>query len=92
MTKATIQAIADEVGGPDKIVGMRFANGCKFYFSRYALSMDDFVTMGDDDLIKLRHKDTSNREAISYMVVDEIVQVYTVADLEAGIVLRDILD
>jgi hypothetical protein len=32
------------------------------------------------------------REAVSYMIVEEIVQVYTVADIEAGIVLRDILD
>jgi hypothetical protein len=54
--------------------------------------MDDFVTMADTEIIKFRHKDTMGREAVSYMVVEEIVWVYTIADLEAGIILRDILD
>ena len=92
MTKATMQAIVDEVGGPQNVVGLRMANGTKFYFSRYALSMDDFVTMGDNEIIKLKHKDTMGREAVSYMIVEEIVQVYTVKDINEGIVLRDILD
>ena len=92
MTKATIQAIADEVGGAQNIIGLRMANGTKFYFSRYRLSMDDFVTMADTEIIKFRHKDTMGREAVSYMVVEEIVWVYTIADIEAGIILRDILD
>ena len=92
MTKVTMQAIVDEVGGPQNVVGLRMANGTKFYFSRYALSMDDFVTMGDNEMIKLKHKDTMGRDAVSYMIVEEIVQVYTVADVEAGIILRDILD
>lgn len=92
MNKITMQAIVDEVGGPQNVVGIRMANGTKFYFSRYALSMDDFVTMGDNEIIKLKHKDTMGREAVSYMIVEEIVQVYTVANIDDGIVLRDILD
>ena len=92
MTKAVVQAIADEVGGPEYIVGMRFANGTKQYFGRYALSMDDFVELGGMELLKLKHKDTFGNEAVSYLDVSEIVQVYTIADIEAGIILRDILD
>lgn len=92
MNKATIQAIVDEVGGPQNVVGLRMANGTKFYFSRYVLNMDDIVTMGGNEMIKLKHKDTMGRDAVSYLIVEEIVQVYTVADIEAGIILRDILD
>lgn len=92
MNKPVIDAIAEEVGGYDNIVGIRCANGTKFYFGRYALTAEDFVNMGGLDIIKLKHKDSSNREAISYLDVDEIVQVYTVIDLEIGITLRDILD
>ena len=92
MTIDALKAIIDEIGGPEGVVGFRQANGTKFYFSRYALSLDDLVTLGGQEFIKLRHKDTSNREAISYLVMDEIVHVYTIKDVEAGIIIRDILD
>lgn len=92
MTKPVVDAIANEVGGYDHIVGIRMANGSKVYFGRYALKPEDFVNMGGMDLIKLKHKDCMNREAISYLVVEEIVQIYTILDLEEGITLRDILD
>ena len=92
MTKSNIEAIANEVGGIEKVVGIRCANGTKFYFGRYALSLDDLVVLGGQEFIKLKHKDTSNREAISYLVMDEIVHVYTIKDVEAGIIIRDILD
>jgi hypothetical protein len=54
--------------------------------------MDDFVSMGGIEMLKLKHVDTMGREALSYLVVDEIVQVYTIPDIEKGIILRDILD
>ena len=92
MTKVTFQAIVDEIGGPEKVVGFRMANVMKFYFSKYALSMDDIVTMGDNEVIKLYHVDTMGRKATSYMILDEVVWVYTIEDVEAGIILRDILD
>ena len=92
MTKTTFQAIVDEVGGPEKVVGLRMANGTKFYFSKYTLNMDDIVTMGDNEIIKLYHVDTMGRKAISYMILEEVVQIYTIVDAEAGIILRDILD
>jgi hypothetical protein len=92
MTKATIEAIANDAGGIEKIVGLRMANGTKFYFSNYALSLDDFVTLAGNEILKLRHKDTMGGEAVSYLIVEEIVQVYTVLDLEKRIILRDILD
>ena len=92
MTIAALKAIINEIGGPEGIIGFRQANGTKFYFSRYALSLDDLVTLGGQEFIKLKHKDTSNREAISYLVMDEIVHVYTIKDVEAGIIIRDILD
>lgn len=92
MTKTTFQAIVEEVGGPEKVVGLRMANGTKFYFSKYMLNMDDIVTMGDNEIIKLYHVDTMGRKAISYMILEEVVQIYTIVDVEAGIILRDILD
>lgn len=92
MSKEGIEAIINEAGGPEYVLGWRMANGTKWYFSRYTLSMDDFITLGGEDVVKLKHKDTSNREAVSYLTIDEIVQIYTIKDLDAGITLRDILD
>ena len=92
MTIDALKAIINEIGGPEGIIGFRQANGTKFYFSRYALSLDDLVTLGGQEFIKLKHKDTSNREAISYLVMDEVVHVYTIKDVEAGIIIRDVLD
>jgi hypothetical protein len=92
MTIDALKAIINEIGGPEGVIGFRQANGTKFYFSRYALSLDDLVTLGGQEFIKLRHKDTSNREAISYLVIDEVVHVYTIKDVEAGIIIRDVLD
>jgi hypothetical protein len=92
MTIDALKAIINEIGGPEGVIGFRQANGTKFYFSRYVLSLDDLVTLGGQEFIKLRHKDTSNREAISYLVMDEVVHVYTIKDVEAGIIIRDILD
>lgn len=92
MNKPVLDAIAEEVGGYNNIVGMRMANGTKFYFGRYALKAEDFVNLGGLDLLKLYHKDSMGGEATSYLDVDEIVQVYTVADTKKRIILRDILD
>ena len=92
MKMEAVDAIADEVGGYEHIIGMRMANGTKVYFGRYIWKHEDFVTMGGADILKLKHWDYMGREAISYLDVDEIVQVYTIADLEKGITLRDILD
>ena len=92
MTIDALKAIINEIGGPEGIIGFRQANGTKFYFSRYALSLDDLVTLGGQEFIKLKHKDTSNREAISYLVMNEVVHVYTIKDVEAGIIIRDVLD
>ena len=90
MTKSSIEAIANDAGGIEKIVGIRCANGTKFYFARYALSLDDFVNMGDMEMLKLKHTDTMGNKAISYLDVSEIVQVYTIEG--DNIILRDILD
>ena len=90
MTKSNIEAIPNEVGGIEKVVGIRCANGTKFYFSRYALSLDDFVTMGDMEMVKLKHIDTMGNKAVSFLDVSEIVQVYTIEG--ENIILRDILD
>jgi hypothetical protein len=92
MTKANMEVIANEIGGFENIVAIRCANGSKFYFGRYALKADDFVTMGDMEMLKLYHKDTMGGEAISYLDVSEIVQVLTVTDITKPIILRDMLD
>ena len=92
MNKATIEAIANEAGGWDHIVGLRCANGTKTYFGRYALSPDDFITFNDNEMMILHHKDSMGNEATSYLMVEEIVQVYTIVDISKPIILRDILD
>jgi hypothetical protein len=92
MTKSVIEAIANDAGGFEHIVGMRMANGTKFYFGRYALKAEDFITMGGMEILKLYHKDTMGGEAVSYLDVSEIVQLYTVKDIGKPIILRDILD
>lgn len=92
MTKSNMEAIANEVGGFDHIVAIRCANGTKFYFSRYVLKADDFITLGDQELLKIYHKDTMGGEATSYVDVSEIVQVLTVEDLSKPIIMRDMLD
>lgn len=92
MTKSNMEAIANKLGGFDHIIAIRCANGAKFYFSRYALKADDFVTLGDQELLKIYHKDTMGGEAISYLDVSEIVQVLTVEDLSKPIIMRDMLD
>jgi hypothetical protein len=92
MTKAVVEAIANDAGGFEHIVGMRMANGTKFYFGRYALKAEDFITMGGMEILKLYHKDTMGGEAVSYLDVSEIVQLYTVKDIGKPIILRDILD
>jgi hypothetical protein len=92
MTKSVVEAIANDAGGFDHIVGMRMANGTKFYFGRYALKAEDFITMGGMEILKLYHKDTMGGEAVSYLDVSEIVQLYTVKDIGKPIILRDILD
>ena len=92
MTIDALKAVINEVGGPEKIIGFRQANGCKHIFSRVALSLDDLVVLGGQEFIKLKHKDTMGKEAISYLVMDEVVHVYTIDDVEAGIIIRDILN
>lgn len=92
MTKSVVEAIANEVGGFEHIVAIRMANGTKFYFGRYALKADHFVTIGGMEFLKLFHKDTMGGEAVSYLDVSEIVQVCTIEDMEKPIILRDILD
>ena len=92
MNKATIEAIANEAGGWDHIVGLRCANGTKTYFGRYALSPDDFITLGGNEMMVIHHKDSMGNEATSYLIVEEIVQVYTIVDISKPIILRDILD
>ena len=92
MTIDALKAIINEVGGPEKIIGFRQANGCKHIFSRVALSLDDLVVLGGQEFIKLKHKDTMGKEAISYLVMDELVHIYTIDDIEAGIIIRDVLN
>ena len=92
MTIDALKAVINEVGGPEKIIGFRQANGCKHIFSRIALSLDDLVVLGGQEFIKLKHKDTMGKEAISYLVMDEVVHVYTIDDVEAGIIIRDVLN
>ena len=92
MTIEALKAVINEVGGPENVIGFRQANGCKHYFSRFAMTFDDLVELGGQEFIKLKHVDTAGRECISYLVMDEVVHVYTIKDIEAGIIIRDVLN
>lgn len=92
MTIEAMKAVVNEVGGPEKIVGFRQANGCKHIFSRFVFKLEDLVELGGQEFIKLRYMDTLGHECIGYLVMDEIVHLYTIDDVEAGIIVRDVLN
>lgn len=89
----TVKAIIAEAGGPDYILGFRFANGYKVVYSNHKIDVDkDFVTIGDSELIKFEHTDCFGKKGKSYIDVDELVQVYTRDDLEGRISIRDFME
>lgn len=77
MTANTIKTIINNEGGPDYLLGFRFANGYKLVYSRHLINLDeDFITIDGVDLLKYEHVDWSGNTAHSIMEVDEITQIY----------------
>lgn len=92
MTIDAMKAVINEIGGPEKIIGIRQANGCKHIFSRFTFKLEDLVVLSGQEFIKLKYKDTMGHECISYLVMEEVVHIYTIDDVDAGIIVRDIIN
>ena len=93
MTIDAIKAIVEEAGGPKHVLGFRFANGYKVVFSEHVLDLEeDFKVFGDVEIFIYEQHDHQLNKGKSYIIVDEIVQVYTVVDTTKKIYIRDFME
>lgn len=92
---SSVKALIDHVGGPNHVIGFRFANGYKTIYSRPGHKVEpekDFVVVDGNEYIIYEHHDCSGNILLSYLEVEEIVQMYVLPDLKKNIILRDVLD
>ena len=92
MTANTVKAVIEDAGGPEYLLGFRFANGYKLVYSKYVIEMDDFITIDGVELLKFHHTDTFGNKAHSYLEVSEISHVYVRDSLDAKICIRDFME
>lgn len=93
MTSKTVKAVIKHAGGPEYILGMRFANGYKLTYSSHLIDPEvDFVEIDGVELLIYEHKDFSGKRAKSYLEVEEIVQIYARESLEGRISVRDFME
>lgn len=93
MTIKTIKAVIADAGGPEYILGMRFANGYKLVYSKHLIDPDkDFIEIDGVELLLFEHVDFSGKKAKSYLEVSEITQIYAREDLEGRISIRDFME
>ena len=93
MQISTIKAIIEDAGGPEYLLGFRFANGYKLVYSKQLIHMDDdFVVMDGKDLLIYHHVDRDGNTARSYLDVEEICHVYVRDSLEDKIYIRDFME
>ena len=100
MTIDAVKAVINEVGGPERVLGFRFANGYKVVYSTQArkvikdklLDINEDINQKMNDMGLYHHKDTMGHTATSYIDFSEIVQVYTVDDPTKPIILRDFME
>ncbi len=92
MTNTELKTLIDANGGIDYVIGMRFKNGYKLAFSKEAMREDEMVTIGGVDFIKFDHYDTNNRKIVSYLLSDEIAQVYFLTSLTENVNLRETME
>lgn len=93
MTIDVVKAVINEIGGPERVLGFRFANGYKVVYSTHIVNPDeDFKVIGGMEMLLYHHKDTMGHTATSYIDFSEIVQVYTLDDPTKPIILRDFME
>ena len=96
MTNQAVRDVVDYIGGPEYVIGFRFANGYKLAYSprgendtSYRFKDEDLVTIGCVDYLKFEHHDHENNSAFSLIPTECINQVYYMTD--AGICFRDVM-
>lgn len=93
MTINTIKDIIALAGGPEYVLGFRFANGYKVVFSNHVIDLEkDFIEVNESDILIFEHTDTFGKKAKSYLDVEEIVQIYTRDNLNERICIRDFME
>ena len=93
MTASTVKAVIQDAGGPEYVLGFRFANGYKTVYSQNVIDLDnDFVEIDGVELLIFHHNDTFGNKAHSYLDVSEITQVYVRDSLEGKIFIRDFME
>lgn len=92
MTNSELQALIEANGGIDYVIGMRFKNGYKLAFSKEAMKEDEMVTVGGVDFIKFDHYDSNGNKIVSYLLSEEIAQVYFLVDLGTNVNLRETME
>lgn len=92
MTNAELQSLIDANGGIDYVIGMRFKNGYKLAFSREVMLPEEMVTIGGIDFIKFDHYDHKGNKIVSYLLTEEIAQVYFLVDLTTNVNLRETME
>ena len=93
MTTSTIKAVIAQAGGPEFLLGFRFANGYKLVYSQYMIDLaNDFVTIDGVELLKFHHKDTFGATATSYLEISEVSHIYFRDDASAKISIRDFME
>lgn len=91
----TVKALVDHVGGPQYIIGFRFANGYKTIYSRKGHLLEpekDFVTIDGTEYLIYEHHDSNGHILLSYLEVEEITQVYVLPNLKDNVNLREVLE
>lgn len=93
MTANTVKAVIQDAGGPEYVLGFRFANGYKTVYSQNVIDLDnDFVEIDGVELLIFHHTDTFGNKAHSYLEVSEISHVYVRDSLEGKIFIRDFME
>ena len=93
MQISTIKAVIQEAGGPEYLLGFRFANGYKLVYSRNIINLDeDFVEIDGVELLIFHHVDNYGNTAKSYLEISEIAHIYVRDSLEGKIYIRDFME
>lgn len=95
MNIETLKALIELAGGPEYVIGFRFANGYKIIYSKEGHLVDvekDFKVVNGVEMIVYEHYQDDRVALLSFLEVEEIVQVYALPDLDHDVILRPLLD
>lgn len=92
MNNSNVKALIAANGGYDYVIGMRFKNGYKLAFSKEPMLESELVTIDGIDFIKYDHFDTNGRKLQSFLLTEEIAQVYFLDNLKDNVNLRETME